>query len=218
MNMQCRLKHSHVCCLRICQTSPICNIIHISILFSSSLQFSKIAHVEENRENLKGKRYFLEIDVVNITSKEKLRISNYVYKPSKDEPLCSPKDYRWDKSVKIYLLTPVRNQFKWIRYHLENINHIIRTVNDNNLHLIVMDFNSTDGNITELLKNSNINYTLINMDGPFNKVVALNKAASGIDDESIVFVLDLHLEIPLHLFDQVRKVSKINLTFNLTSM
>ena len=184
-----------------------CNTDNVSFLPSDNLHLTRIAHVEENKEKNKGKRYFVELDITDKESKTKYRIGNYVYKPSKDDALCFPKGYVWQTNIKVYLLTPLRNQFKWLQYHVENLQYIIKTVQDNNLHLIVVDFNSTDGNITKLLESSYLNYTLINMGEPFNKVIGLNKGASGVNNDSIVFVLDLHLEMPLHLFDQVRKVS-----------
>ena len=186
-----------------------CNTDNVSFLPSDNLHLTRIAHMEENKEKNKGKRYFVELDITDKESKTKYRIGNYVYKPSKDDPLCFPKGYVWQTNIKVYLLTPLRNQFKWLQYHVENLQYIIKTVHANNLHLIVVDFNSTDGNITKLLESSCLNYTLINMGEPFNKVIGLNKGASGVNNDSIVFVLDLHLEMPLHLLDQVRKVSWI---------
>ena len=76
-----------------------------------------------------------------------------------------------------------------------------------------MDYNSTDGNYEEILRKSNLKYTYVNpiakekRNIKFNKVKALNYGIKHVkNNDSIVFVLDLHLQLPLHVFDRIRKV------------
>lgn len=77
----------------------------------------------------------------------------------------------------------------------------------------MIDFNSTDGDVAAMLNSYSVPHLYVRVDtnSSFNKVKSLNIGLSHVtDDESIVFVLDLHLQLPLNIFDRVRKVSKPN--------
>ena len=87
--------------------------------------------------------------------------------------------------------------------------------------MIVVDYNSTDGNYSEILARSKLKYTYFNPilddeDGnntvngtvKFSKVKALNYGLNLVDDEnSIAFIMDMHLQFPLNIFDRIRKVT-----------
>ena len=51
---------------------------------------------------------------------------------------------------------------------------------------------------------------VIHKTGKFHKTAAINEAAASVkDNSSIVFQLDLHLDLPLNLMETVRKVDII---------
>ena len=83
--------------------------------------------------------------------------------------------------------------------------------------LNVIDFNSTDGNYKQILKSSKLKFKYYNplkdsdkLTGnstKFNKVKMLNYGIKKVKNEnSIIFILDLHLQLPLNIFDRIRKV------------
>ena len=95
------------------------------------------------------------------------------------------------------------------------------------LHLI--DYNSKDGDYEQILKKSNLRYkyynapmesskgkaleeiitTKGNVSAPvrFNKVKMLNYGIKKVQNKnSIIFILDLHLQLPPNMFDRMRKV------------
>ena len=50
-------------------------------------------------------------------------------------------------------------------------------------------------------------YTLINMTGPFYKTLAIQKGVEAVPNENdIVFLFDLHIDVPIGLLDCIRKV------------
>lgn len=171
-------------------------------------ELRNIVHVEENMER---KRYFVELDLENKQDGKLYRFSDYFLKPSEDSSrLCLPDKYagKWQNKVTIYLICAVKNQRNWFRYLIQSIKNVIERTNDGNLHLIAVDFYSTDADIEGYLKRSKLQYTFVQLKGNFSKVIALNEGVKHVpDNNSIVFVIDLQLVIPDHIFDQARKVS-----------
>ena len=90
--------------------------------------------------------------------------------------------------------------------------------------LNVIDFNSTDGNYEQILKSSKLKFKYYNplkdSDKPngnstkFNKVKMLNYGIKKVKNEnSVIFILDLHLQLPLNIFDRIRKVNIFSLHY-----
>ena len=101
----------------------------------------------------------------------------------------------------------MKNQRLWFQYLIESLEELIARTSDKNLHLITVDFYSTDADLRAYLARSKLNYTFLQMKGNFSKVTGLNEGVRHIpDNDSIVFVMDLQLKIPDHIFDQARKV------------
>ncbi|XP_065659547.1 uncharacterized protein LOC100206109 [Hydra vulgaris] len=162
-----------------------------------------IVHIEENKEEILGKRYFVEVDVIN--SGSTYRSSGWFFK-YKNGSVCKPSGYVWRSNEKIYLLTPVKNQSRWFKFLVDSLNHIITTTGEKSLHLIVVDYESNDGNVSEILTSTKFPYTLLLKKGNFSKVKGLNAAVKSIiEDDALMFVLDLQIQIPLFLFDSIRK-------------
>ena len=75
------------------------------------------------------------------------------------------------------------------------------------VELLLVDYNSTDVNIEQLLKLHKVPYRYFFMSGRFNKVKGINLAINNTEKDSIGFVMDLHLQIPDNIFDRIRKVN-----------
>ena len=85
---------------------------------------------------------------------------------------------------------------------------LVQATNEKHIHLIMIDFNSTDAILEDILKNAIFPYTLLKQSGLFSKVKGLNLAVNSIkEDDALVFIFDLHLQFPNYLFDYIRKVS-----------
>ena len=171
-------------------------------------KLENIVHVEENHEK---RRYFVEIDLKNTIDGKLYRFGDYFLKTTDNKKFCLPEGYasKWRHKVPIYLVCTVKNQGLWFQYLIQSIEELIKRTNDRNLHLIVVDFHSTDADLKGYLQRSKLNYTFLQMKGNFSKVKGLNEGVRHIPtNDSIVFVMDLHLQIPDHIFDQARKVGK----------
>ena len=95
------------------------------------------------------------------------------------------------------------------------------------MNIILVDYNSTDGDYEKIMKNSNLRYTYLNPirdeafmkqyknSSKFSKVRALNYGLKHVlNSDSIVFILDLHLQLPITMFDRIRKVRIKNKPFS----
>ena len=72
----------------------------------------------------------------------------------------------------------------------------------------MVDFHSQDSDVKKMLQESKLNFTVLQMTGNFSKVRALNEGVRRVpDNNSLIFIMDLQLQLPDHIFDQSRKVS-----------
>ena len=81
---------------------------------------------------------------------------------------------------------------------------------DTNFHVIVVDFESEDIDMTKAFNTTLLHnrHTIIPLKGKFYKTLALNKAVEYIPSiHDIFFLFDLHIDVPLDILDSVRKVS-----------
>jgi len=79
-------------------------------------------NVEENKETGLKKRYFIEVDVSKHDSAQISRYSGWLVLDTKTNKACIPKGYEWNKNETIYLITPVKNQARWIRFLVYHLN------------------------------------------------------------------------------------------------
>ena len=173
--------------------------------------------MEENHDQGTGDRYLVELELKEISTGKSARFSEYVYRPWGAQHLCTPEGVAWNKNAVInIILTTENNQGRWILHFLDNMAKIHKRTKDFNFNVIIVDFDSKDLDIDDALKKAAIpNYHYINIKEKFRKVVGLQKAASTITDpNSIVFVMDLHIDIPYFFLDDIRKVSNTNNYYN----
>ena len=87
---------------------------------------------------------------------------------------------------------------------------ITRQTQDLNVHVVIVDYTSSDIDIEAVLNKSSIQqYTVVRIprEERFKRAVALQRGAAAVTDpHSILFLCDLHLKIPPNLISTIRKV------------
>ena len=81
---------------------------------------------------------------------------------------------------------------------------------DSNFHVIVVDFKSKDIDMGKAFNTSLLGsrHTIVSLTGKFYKTVALNIASELVPNaHDIVFLFDLHIDVPADIMDHVRMVS-----------
>ena len=171
----------------------------------------RILNVEENHDQGTGDRYLVEMELKKISSGKSARFSEYVYRPWGAKTLCTPVGVAWNKSAVVnILLTTGNNQGRWIAHFLDNMAKIYNRTKDFNFNVIITDFDSKDIDLKSALKKASIpSYQYAKIKDKFSRALGLQLAAEMVKDpNSILFAMDLHLDIPYHFLDDVRKVCK----------
>ena len=170
----------------------------------------RIHQVKQKPDLLYGDRYLVDLELGIKHKKGSYRFSEHVYQQKGSSKLCSPKDLTWNKAATVYFVLPVKDQGEWVYHFINEITAASLLTEDENFHVIVVDFESQDISIsqafdTDLLRNR---HTIINMTGKFYKTMALNKAVEHIPSEhDLLFLFDLHIDVPADIMDSIRKVS-----------
>ena len=162
----------------------------------------------------RGDRYFLELELWNNERKESAVFSEYIYLNSSNDLLCYPEGMQWNQTAPVYFILSSRNLGKWLWYFIQSIERLYLVTKDENLHVVIHDYNTTDFDVeTELKRSSFKNYKVLpGTEETYSKTYSLNRAAYAVTDpHAIVFVMDLHLEIPSSLPNNVRKVRRYSL-------
>ncbi|KAK3738436.1 hypothetical protein QZH41_017073, partial [Actinostola sp. cb2023] len=171
-------------------------------------KLNNIIKVEKKLDHHKGSRFLLDLNVtLPKQNNQSAIISEHIYKNTSTDKLCYPKDIQWKRKANIAIVLSVRNQGQWMSHFLDNLQDIYVSNGEANISLIVFDFESKDIDMEAQLKARQIPpYTLIKKSGIFSRSMSMNAAIRTIEDpHTIVFALDLHLEIPNTIFDDVRK-------------
>ena len=169
----------------------------------------KIIAVEGKRDKEKGTRYLLELELYDTQERMSLRLTEYVFRDDAGH-MWFPQGLTWRRNATIHFILPVKNQAKWVIFFLEEMNKLYQRTGDGNFHLIIVDFESSDGDIGGILKSSPLTEksTLLKKSGAFHKTLAIQDAVKSVTDpNAIVFLFDLHITVPLSLLDNIRKVT-----------
>ena len=169
----------------------------------------KIVAVEGKQDGEKGARYLLELELYDKHESRSVRLVEYVFRDASGH-MWFPEGFKWRRNATVYFILPVKNQAKWVIYFVEEMTKFYERTGDGNFHLVIMDFESTDGDINGILKNSHLGekYTLLRKSGAFHKTLAIQDAVQSVSDPNgIVFLFDLHITLPFNLLDSIRKVS-----------
>ena len=137
------------------------------------------------------------------------RLSEHVFGKYANHNLCFPRGVSWNNKVKVYFILPVKEQGRWVYHFINQITIASSLTGDANFHVVVVDFESEDIDMTKafnttLLRNR---HTIVSLKGKFFKTLALNRAVEHVPSvHDILFLFDLHIDVPLDMLDSVRKV------------
>ncbi|XP_031566882.1 N-acetyl-beta-glucosaminyl-glycoprotein 4-beta-N-acetylgalactosaminyltransferase 1-like [Actinia tenebrosa] len=176
----------------------------------NKFQLNRIIQIEAKYDVDGGIRYLVELDLKQKGKGDAtVRLSEYLYTSTGNvSSFCQPRGYQWKNGATIYMIVTVMNYGYWMKDLVKQLSRFYREGIDRNFYLIVVDFNSTDINIKNVLEKSDLKdrYQILWKPSPFWKTNGLNEAVELIkDSNSIVFTLDLHLHLPANIFDAIRK-------------
>lgn len=212
MFVVCPPTHTNVNIVVLCtqELRLFCNAKALYVFaFDREYYLQRIINIEQNPDPKKGNRFLLELQLGVIGSDLSLRLSEYVYVPIEGEEVCFPQGMQWENNATIYFILPVKNQGKWVHHFASQLSNMSRKTGDLNFHVIIIDFESQDVDIEALFNVWPLKgrHTLIKMTGPFYKTLAIQKGVEAVPNTSdIVFLFDLHIDVPVGLLDSVRKV------------
>jgi len=166
-----------------------------------------VLNVEQNIDSENGERYLVELELRNVKERKTVRLSEYVYLPAGSSSFCYPENFRWNKSAVVNVILTVGGQGRWAKYFVDSIEEVYKASKDENINLMIVDFNNQEVNLKYELERSSIpRFALLQRYGGFFKSEAIQQAANAIlDPNSIILLMDLHLLIPHNFIDVVRK-------------
>ncbi|XP_034169166.2 beta-1,4-N-acetylgalactosaminyltransferase 3 [Pangasianodon hypophthalmus] len=180
----------------------------------SDLVIKRVLNVEKKTDDTKGSRYLLELELEDTKGKNIL-LSKYFYatkdKNKRKNPelptLCSPKGFSWNPEATVHVILAVKNQGRWVMHFIKEMEKVYKATGDKNFNIILIDYNSTDIDVEMELKNANLpSYQFKRLDGPFGRSPGIQAGIDLVEDEnSILFLCDLHLHFPVTIIDTVRK-------------
>ena len=142
-------------------------------------------------------------------SKKSFRLSEHVYLKKGSGKLCFPEGINWNSKATVYFILPVKDQGRWVYHFINELTVASLLTGDTNFHVIVVDFESQDIYMDKAFNTSlfRSRYTIVNMTGKFYKTLAINEAVARVPSEhDILFLYDLHIDVPVDIMDSVRKV------------
>ena len=158
-----------------------------------------------------GDRFLLDLELglMHDPLNRSIRFAQHVYQRNGSDILCHPEGMNWNSSATVYFILAVKDQGLWVHHFLKQLTMASLLTGDTNFHVVIADFQSKDINMSEAFSTSLLRsrHTIINLMGKFYKTLALNKAAEAVPNaHDILFVFDLHIDVPADIMDSVRKV------------
>ena len=157
-----------------------------------------------------GDRFLLNLELGLDNTDQSFRLSEHVYLKKGNDTLCLPEGIKWNNNATVYFILPVMNQGNWVHHFINQLTDASLLTGDTNFHVIIVDFESKDIDMakafnTALLKSR---HSVVSLPGKFHKTLALNVAAELVPNEhDIIFLFDLHIDVPVDIMDSVRMVS-----------
>ena len=170
----------------------------------------KIHKVIHKPDPKKGNRFLLNLELGLKDTNQSFRLSEHVYQIKESDVLCFPEGINWNNSAKVYFILPVKDQGNWVHHFIHQLTHASLLTGDTNFHVIVVDFESKDIDMATAFNTSLLSsrHTIISLTGKFYKTLALNKAVELVPNaDDIIFLFDLHIDVPADIMDSVRMVS-----------
>ena len=190
------------------------------LTFVRNYFLKKIHKVIQKPDPKNGDRFLLDLELGMKNSSQTFRLTEHVYQKKESENLCLPEGMNWNNSATVYFVVPVKDQGKWIHHFIKQVTEASLLTGDTNFHVIIADFESKDIDMGKAFNTTLLSrrHTIINMAGKFYKTLALNKAAEAVPNaHDIIFMFDLHIDVPADIMDSVRKVRQCSTVFNTIS-
>ncbi|XP_048012278.1 beta-1,4-N-acetylgalactosaminyltransferase 3 isoform X2 [Megalobrama amblycephala] len=169
-----------------------------------------VVNVVRREDKDLGSRYLVELELMGPQG-QKVLVSRYVYAKAEDSSkqvfLCSPKAFNWNPSATVHVIVAVKDQARWIIQFIREMENVYRTTGDKNFNVIIVDYNSSDIDIEKRLKKAKLpSYKFKKMEGNFQRTGGLQAGIDLVEDEnSILFLCDLHLYYPVNIINSIRK-------------
>ena len=157
-----------------------------------------------------GDRFLLNLELGLDNTDQSFRLSEHVYQKKGNDTLCLPEGINWNKTATVYFILPVKDQGNWVHHYINQLTDASVLTNDTNFHVIIVDFESKDIDVDKAFNTSLLSsrHTIVSLTGKFFKTLALNKAVEQVPNaHDIVFLFDLHIDVPADIMDSVRMVS-----------
>ena len=169
----------------------------------------KIHKVIHKPDPKNGDRFLLNLELGLENASQSLRLSENVYLRKGNDNLCLPEGMNWNNSATVYFILPVKDQGNWVHHFINQLTDASLLTGDTNFHVIIVDFESKDIDMAEAFSTSLLRsrHTIVSLTGKFYKTLALNKAAEFVPNaHDIIFLFDLHIDVPADIMDSVRMV------------
>ncbi|XP_068459525.1 beta-1,4-N-acetylgalactosaminyltransferase 3 [Clinocottus analis] len=173
----------------------------------------RVINVVKRLDGQKGSRNLLELEVKDVNG-QLLRLSQHVFAPIPPKPpstqqpkLCNPVGFQWNPNATVHFIIPVKNQARWVQQLITDMEQLFRETGDLNFNLIITDYSSTDMDVEKALKKSSLpRYQYVKLGGNFERAGGLQAGIDLVkDDNSILFLCDLHVNFPPFIVDNIRK-------------
>lgn len=173
----------------------------------SKYSVKEIVNIEENHDVLKGDRYLIDVEL-NVEGKNtSVRLSQYVYQKLGSTEFCLPQQFVVNQHATVHIIIPVKNQGKWVQHFINNMVELYSETRDPHINVIIVDFSSTDIDVDAALKQSALKrYQVRKLKGLFQRAYGIQAGAALVKNpHDIIFMCDLHLQIPSNIVDMIRK-------------
>ncbi|XP_074534581.1 beta-1,4-N-acetylgalactosaminyltransferase 3 [Halichoeres trimaculatus] len=181
----------------------------------------RVVNVVKRVDRIKGSRYLLELELKDVNG-QLLRLSHYIYvliqqksrhrndfdfhQPKPRLLLCNPVGFHWNPAATVHFIVPVKNQARWVKQLISDMEQLFVETGDSNFNLIITDYDSTDMDVKAALQNSKLRHQYVKLSGNFERSAGLQAGIDLVnDDHSILFLCDLHIYFPPSIIDTIRK-------------
>lgn len=174
---------------------------------NSKYSLKNIVNVEENHDVLKGDRYLIDLELDVEGKNSSVRLSQYVYQKIGKTDFCLPEGFVLNQHATVHIIIPVKNQGKWVQHFIDNMVELYLETGDPHVNIIIVDFSSTDIDVEAALERSQLKrYQVRKLKGPFQRAYGIQAGAALVKNpRDIIFMCDLHLQIPSNIVDIIRK-------------
>lgn len=182
------------------------------ISFFRRFTLTAIRNVERKNGDQKGYRYLLNVQLRDMRENKTINLSEYVFRKLNTPELCYPEGLQWKRNVPVNFVVTAKNQTAWLRAFIDNMANIYQQTRDANIRVVILEYEGGDVHLEEALEKSGLpHYKVLRIAGSYSRTVSFNVAMKAVDDpHSIVFLVDLHIEMTSAVLNDIRMVSSVN--------